>query len=114
MKKLRNKFESRIHRQLTRAKASFKYESEKIPYYIASHYLPDFVIVTATGKIYLECKGYFRPEDKRKLVAVKRLNPQLDIRILFYARKEQYIKWATKNGFRYAVERIPKDWLEGL
>lgn len=112
--KLKNKFEKRIHAQLKRAKANFKYESEKIPYVIASHYCPDFTISTPLGKVYVECKGYFRPEDKRKLIAVKRLNPHLDLRILFYARKEQYIKWANKHGFRFAVERIPKEWLNGL
>lgn len=113
-KKPRNKFEARVHRQLKRAKVTFKYEGEKIAYIIASHYCPDFILYTPLGKIYVECKGYFRPEDKRKLAAVKRLNPQLDIRILFYAHREQYIKWAEKHGFRYAVEKIPKEWIDGL
>lgn len=114
MKKTRNKFELKIYRQLKRSKCSFNYESEKIAYVIASHYTPDFILTTPLGKIYIECKGYFRPEDKRKLVAVKRLNPQLDLRLLFYARKPQYVKWAVKNGFKFAVEKIPKEWLNGL
>lgn len=122
--KLRNKFEKKIHRQLVKSEVSFSYESEKIAYVIASHYTPDFILTTPLGKIYIECKGYFRPEDKRKLVAVKRLNPQLDLRLLFYApdkitrsvqrRLDQYIKWAVKNGFKFAVERIPNEWLHGL
>ena len=114
MKKLRNKFETRIFRQLKRAKVNFTYEAEKIPYILARHYIPDFILMTPTGKVYIETKGYLRPEDKAKMVAVKKLNPQLDIRILFYARKEQYIKWAVKHGFRYAIEKIPKEWLNGL
>lgn len=114
MTELKNKFETRIFRQLKRAKVVFKYEAEKIPYVIASHYCPDFVISCPNGKIYVECKGYFRPEDKRKLVAVKRNNPNIDLRIVFYARKEQYIKWAEKNHIRWAVERIPTEWLNGL
>lgn len=112
--KIRNKFEKKIERQLKRAKVSFKYESEKIAYYWASHYIPDFVITLPNGKIYVECKGYFRPEDKRKLVAVKRLNPSIDLRIVFYAHKKPSIKWAEKHGFKWAVERIPKNWLEGF
>lgn len=48
------------------------------------------------------------------MVAVKKLNPHLDIRILFYAHKPQYIKWAERNGFRWAVETIPKEWLDGF
>jgi predicted nuclease of restriction endonuclease-like RecB superfamily len=114
MNKTRNKFETRIFRQLKRAKVSFKYECEKIPYILARHYIPDFIITTSNGKIYIETKGYLRPEDKAKMVAVKKLNPQLDIRILFYARKEQYIKWAERHGFRWAVERIPREWLDGF
>lgn len=114
MTKTRNKFELKIERQLKRAKARFKYESEKIPYIIASHYCPDFIITCPNGKIYVECKGYFRPEDKRKLVAVKRLNPNIDLRIVFYARNEKYIKWCTKNNIRWAIGTIPKIWLEGL
>ena len=113
-KKPRNKFEARIHRQLKRAKATFKYESESIAYILARHYIPDFIIFTPTGKIYIECKGYLRPEDKSKMAAVKRLNPQLDIRFLFYSLNHKYIKWAEKHGFRHAVEKIPKEWLDGL
>jgi len=112
--KLRNKFEKRIYSQLSRAKVSFKYESEKIPYLLARHYIPDFIIQTKTGKIYIECKGYLRPEHKAKLIAVKKLNPKIDLRILFYARRPKDIKWAEKHGFTYAIEKIPKEWLEGF
>lgn len=114
MKKTRNKFETRIERQLKKAKVSFTYESERIPYVLAGHYVPDFILTTPTGKVYIETKGYFRPEAKRKMVAVKKLNPHLDIRILFYALKPQYVKWAERHGFRWAVEKIPKEWLEGF
>lgn len=113
-KKLRNKFELKLDKQLQKAKVQFKYESERIPYLIAGHYIPDWVIETPLGKVYIEAKGYFRPEAKRKLVAVKKLNPHLDIRIVFYSEREQYIKWAIKNGFRYSIGSIPKDWLIGL
>ena len=111
-KKTKNKFEARIYRQLKRNKVSFKYESERIPYLIAGHYIPDFVVNHPSGKIYIETKGYLRPEHKRKMVAVKKLNPQLDIRILFYAKKAKDIKWADKHGFVWAVEKIPSEWLQ--
>jgi predicted nuclease of restriction endonuclease-like RecB superfamily len=110
-KSTRNKFEKKIERQLKKAKVSFKYESERIPYVIAGHYIPDFVLVTPRGKILIETKGYFRPEAKRKMVAVKKLNPQLDIRLVFYTRKASDIKWATKHGFLYGIEDIPEEWL---
>lgn len=113
-KKTRNKFEKKIELQLKRAKCVFTYESEKIPYVLAGHYLPDFVLTTPTGKVYIETKGYLRPEHKRKMSAVKKQHPNLDIRILFYAAKKQYIKWAEKVGFKWAVDKIPTEWIEGL
>lgn len=113
-RKTRNKFEQKIERQLKKAKVKFSYESERISYLLSGYYLPDFVISTPTGRVYIETKGYLRPEHKRKMVAVKKLHPEIDLRILFYARKEQYIKWAEKTGIRWAVDTIPKEWLEGF
>lgn len=110
----RNKFEQRIEQQLRRAACSFTYESERIPYVIAGHYIPDFIVETKTGRIYLETKGHFRPEAKRKMVAVKKMHPELDIRIIFYRAYKPYIRWADKYGFKYAFHEIPKEWLEGL
>lgn len=114
MKKTRNRFEKKIEGQLKKANVKFSYETEKIPYIFSGHYIPDFVITTKTGKIYIETKGHFRPEAKRKMVAVKKLNPSLDIRLLFYSKKDKDIKWAQKNGFIYAIDNIPQEWYEGL
>lgn len=111
---MRNRFEKKISQQLKKRKVSFKYESEQIPYVLARHYKPDFIVTTPTGKIYIECKGYLRPEHKSKLVAVKRQHPSIDLRIVFYASKKEYIKWAEKHGFKYAIGLIPKEWLDGL
>lgn len=80
-------------------------------YTYSGHYTPDFVVETKLGKRYIEAKGYFRPEDKRKIVAVKRCNPNLDIRIVFYSFNKSYVKWAEKHGFTYAISEIPRDWL---
>lgn len=109
--KVRNLFEKKIHTRLRRAKAEFKYEAEKIPYVLALHYCPDFIVTTPSGKVYIECKGYFRKEDKAKMRAVKKQHPELDIRLLFYSFRKEYERWATRNGFKYAFETIPKDWL---
>lgn len=113
-KTYKNLFEANVAKQIKRSKVPFSYEPVRIPFVIASHYIPDFVLSTPLGKVYVECKGYFRPEDKRKLLAVKRQNPSLDIRILFWSKRPSYIKWAEKHGFKWAVEKIPKDWLRGL
>ena len=93
-------------------KAKFKYESERIPYILARHYIPDFCITLPSGDIlYIECKGYFRPEDKAKLTAVKKLHPTMDIRILFYSENKKSIKWCEKNRIPWAIEKIPKEWI---
>lgn len=80
-------------------------------YTYSGHYTPDFVLTTKLGKIYVEAKGYFRPEDKRKIVAVKRCNPHLDIRLVFYSFSKKNVRWAEKHGFLYAIQDIPKEWL---
>jgi len=110
--KPRNKFETRVYSALTSSRVKFKYESEKIPYLISGHYIPDFVLNTKQGKIYIETKGHFRPEAKRKMAAVKKLNPSLDIRILFYSYNKSYVKWCTKHGFQYAIGELPEEWLQ--
>jgi predicted nuclease of restriction endonuclease-like RecB superfamily len=68
----RNKFEHRLFTSLKSKGVGATYETERIPYVLAGHYIPDFIIPTPNGKIYIEAKGHFRPEAKRKMVAVKR------------------------------------------
>lgn len=113
--KTRNKFERRIEDQLKLAKVEFTYETAKIPYVIYGNYIPDFILRSKTGTIYLETKGYFRPEAKRKMVAVKKMHPDLDIRIIFYSsstrQNRQYIRWANRNKFPYSFDVIPEEWL---
>lgn len=112
--KTKNKFEYATYLFLKRKKVKFSYESEKFAYVIAAHYIPDWIINTPLGKIYVETKGYLRPEDRRKLVAVKKCNPRIDLRILFYAPSVKNERWAKKNGIKYAIGTIPTEWLHGL
>lgn len=114
MRKTRNKFENKIEKQLRRARIRFEYESEHIAYFLARHYIPDFILYTPLGKVYVECKGYLRPEHKAKMVAVKKQHPELDIRILFYSDNKKNTRWADRNGFKYAIGEIPKEWFNGL
>jgi predicted nuclease of restriction endonuclease-like RecB superfamily len=109
---MRNKFEQKIDRQLKKSKVEYDYESEHIPYVLEGYYIPDFIIHTRSGIIYLETKGYLRPEHKRKMSAVKRQHPDKDIRIVFYSFNKKYIKWADKNGFPWSIGDIPQDWLK--
>jgi len=110
----RSKLEERLwkHRPKRRGLKS-SYESESIPYTLTRKYLPDFIFSSARlGKIYIEAKGWFRNEDKAKMRAVKKCNPHLDIRMVFASKKEKDIAWCVKNGFPYAIGRIPSEWFQ--
>lgn len=124
MKKgFRSKYEERVAKALVKDKAKFSYESATLKYEKpATHhsYTPDFVITTKSKKtIYVEAKGYFDVVARKKMVLVKRSNPDLDIRMLFQTdnpiRKGSptyYTDWAAKNGFVCAVgDKVPKEWL---
>ena len=110
----RNQFEKKLLKQLQGSSYKVEYESERIPYYIAGNYIPDYILHTPTGKVYIEAKGHFRPEAKRKMVAVKKQHPELDIRIVFYRYSKVYERWANRYGFRHAWKDIPDEWLQGL
>ena len=67
-------------------------------------------------KNYLEAKGYFRAEDRVKLLSVRDNYPDMDLRLVFQkdnkvhrTSKMKYSDWAEKHGFQYCVGSIPKD-----
>ena len=78
--KFRSKLEARIAELFETLGVIYEYESTKVPYVIQHNYTPDFCL--ANG-IYLEAKGYWDPESRRKMLAVKKANPELDIRMVF-------------------------------
>ncbi len=96
-----------------------EYETEKLKYVLVKNYIPDFVLTKRDGKkIYIEVKGYLRPADRTKMKAVKQLDPDLDIRIVFAKdnkiyknSKTLYSDWAKKNNFPYSIGEIPRSWL---
>ena len=113
---MRSHLEEQVADLLDEMKIEYQYESEKIPYMIEANYIPDFKV----GDIYFETKGYFPPDQRRKMKAVKLANPDLDIRIIFQSphnkinkrSKTTYSMWAEKNGFPWcAYYAIPVDWL---
>jgi hypothetical protein len=110
-------FERDIDANLRSRKVNFTYEELTLPYVLNGEYHPDFVLKD-TG-IIVEAKGLLDRESKRKMLAVKRQHPDLDIRFLFmYADKkvpgsrQTHGEWATKNGFKWAEGKVPDEWLE--
>lgn len=114
----RSLYESRIHE----SNPSLMYEPMILKY--EKTYKPDFLLIGKSGKkIFIEAKGYLRPEDRSKLLAVKRSNPHLHLRLLFTcatnvisgagnrANRLAYWEWAELHGFMWAEgEHIPLAW----
>lgn len=108
-----------LRRFSRQGKFQAKYESEKLHYVIEADYKPDFIVTFEDGrKIYIETKGLFDHVDRRKMIAVKKMHPEKDIRLAFAKDNKltphsvtRYTEWATRNGFPNCVGRIPLEWL---
>lgn len=94
----------------------FKYESLQLPYIKRHVYRPDFILPNG---IIVETKGKFTSQDRSKHLCVRDAHPELDIRFVFgkdnYMTKRnvaRYSDWCTKHGFKYALGRIPEEWMK--
>ena len=113
---MRSRLEENIAEEFDKMGIEYTYERDKLKYVIEAQYIPDFKV----GDVYLEAKGYFPPDQRRKMKAVKKANPDLDIRIIFQnplntiskRSKTSYAMWAEKNGFPWCTHyAIPTSWL---
>lgn len=79
-------------------------------------YHPDFKLPNG---IFVETKGRFLTDDRKKHLLIKAQHPEIDIRFLFQnsktriskASKTTYADWCIKHGFKFADKDIPEDWL---
>ena len=115
--KFRSNLEKNIANLLEGLGVSYQYESEKLSYTIEHNYTPDFVL---PNYVYLEAKGYWDAADRRKLLAVKRDNPDIDLRMVFQSpyntiskkSKTTYAKWCDKHDIPWtSYTDIPIEWL---
>ena len=115
--KYRSKLEEKIADLLEGLDVSYEYETAKVPYTIQHIYNPDFILY---NKVHLEAKGYWSPEDRRKIKAVKRDNPDLDLRMVFQApfntiskrSKTTYAQWCERHDIPWTSwANIPLKWL---
>ena len=115
--KFRSKLEENIASLLEGLGVSYQYESEKLSYTIEHNYTPDFVLPNYT---YLEAKGYWSAEDRRKILNVKKSNPEIDLRMVFQSpynkinkkSKTTYAKWCEKHDIPWtSYHNIPLEWL---
>jgi len=115
--KFKSKLEEKVATLLTNLGISYEYESTKVPYTIEHNYIPDFHLPNYT---YLETKGYWSPADRRKVLAVKRDNPEIDLKMVFQSpynkinkhSKTTYAMWCEKHDIPWAsYHDIPLEWL---
>lgn len=95
----------------------YEYETKKVEYTISHVYTPDFVLPNG---VILECKGYWDSADRRKIKAVKKQNPDLDLRMVFQApfntiskkSKTTYAQYCEKLDIPWtSYANIPLKWL---
>ena len=114
----RSGLEDKVAALLNDLSCSYEYECTKVPYVIEHTYTPDFYL--PHKEIYLETKGYWDAEDRRKIRNVKQQHPELDIRMVFQApyntisRKSKctYAQWCEKHDIKWtSFAEIPLSWL---
>lgn len=115
--KFRSGLEEKVADLLGELGVKYDYESTKVPYVIQHTYTPDFVLPNG---VYLECKGYWDADDRRKIKAVKTLNPDLDLRMVFQApyntiskkSKTTYAQYCERLNIPWtSFHNIPLEWL---
>ena len=118
---LRSGFEKKVASNLDARKVKFTYEEEKIKYEIpaSTHvYTPDFLLPNG---VYIEAKGKFDVDSRKKMELIFKQHPDLDIRMLFMRNnfiqktsKTRYSDWCEKRGVMYHVSPdgvVPDEWL---
>ncbi len=117
-KRYRSLFEANFARDLHERNIDADYERDVITYIPKpKSYTPDFYI--KEGDFYVETKGRFFSCDRAKHLQIKKQHPEIDIRFVFLKAKNRldkrskttYAQWCEKNGFLFAEERMPGEWM---
>lgn len=115
----RSGLEQDIAGQLNKCGIPVVYEEERIKYLVEEtrEYVPDFYIGNG---IYIEGKGRFTTDDRKKHLLLQRQYPFLDIRFVFSnssnkirkGSKTTYADWCQKHGFMWSDKTIPAEWIK--
>jgi hypothetical protein len=118
VKGYRSGLEEDLDATLKKVGVDGQYEQHKIKYVkpeTQHTYTPDFKLPNG---IFIETKGRFVMEDRKKHILIKNQHPNLDIRFVFQnsrnklrkGSKTTYADWCVKYGFLYADKDIPAEW----
>ena len=92
--------EEKVSDLLCELGVDYEYEGVSYLYTIQHHYTPDFVLPNG---VCLETKGFWRPEDRRKIKQVISDNPEIDLRMVFqdpYKKISKKSRQPMQNGVR--------------
>lgn len=118
-RKYRSQIEAEVARVLTEAGVSFDYETRRRPYVEHRIWLEDFA-PAGQDRISIEVKGALDPDERRKLIAIQKANPNLQIILVLRRLKTRiskglkaltYEQWAKKHGL---IPCTPETLLETL
>lgn len=83
----RSGLEQKVRNYLDQHDCIYRYESEQIKYVVPEKehlYTPDFVLFKKDRtKMYVETKGQWDAEDRKKFFLIKACNPDMDLRFVF-------------------------------
>lgn len=119
VKGFRSGLEENINNTLKSVNVDGQYEQHKIKYTkpATEHtYTPDFKLPNG---IFIETKGRFVLDDRKKHILIREQHPELDIRFVFQNSRGKlrkgsnttYADWCIKHGFQFADKTIPASWL---
>ena len=116
----RSGLEDKVSKQLEAKNVKFDYEMWKIPYIVpaSNHvYTPDFLLPNG---IFVETKGLWESDDRKKHLLIREQYPELDIRLVFSSSRTKiykgsptsYGEFCEKHGIQFADKLIPVSWLK--
>ena len=122
MKRFRSHYEAFIAARLKNGGWRYAYEPKTIKYIKPEQhcsYLPDFYLPDTD--IYIEAKGLFSSNDRKKHLLIQEQHPEFDIRFVFQnsklpinsRSKTTCGQWCDKHNFKWAHKVIPEEWLTG-
>ena len=116
----RSGLEDKVSKQLESKGIKFDYELWRIPYVIPASdhlYTPDFLLPNG---IFIEAKGLWDSDDRKKHLLIREQMPEFDIRLVFSSSRSKlykgsptsYAEWCEKHGILFADKLIPVEWLK--